>query len=106
MELASVAVDSIPTIEDQILDSTRIEPESSTLNNGLSSLSIETDETEEWKLKPAQLLRGGIVGESQESLRRRSGFCTEWKANQVSAYYEKQSEFLDGLQVCLGNDTE
>ena len=54
--------------------------------------------SEDWKLKH-QSLRGGIVDPMSEgSLRRRNGYCVEWKPNKVSAYYDKQCELLDGFK--------
>ena len=60
--------------------------------------SNTADASEDWKLKH-QSMRGGIADPSSEgTLRRRSGYCVEWKPNKISAYYEKQCELLDGLQ--------
>ncbi len=99
-------VGKLPSVEDQSMDLNRIEPASSTLQEGqadISSLSIDVQESEEWKLKHRMLREGIEEPLNQESLRRRSGYCVEWKANQISAYYEKQCELLDGLQVRFGS---
>ena len=54
-------------------------------------------DSEEWKLKHRSLREG--IQDPGERGGSGSGHCSECKPDQVSAYYEKQFELLDGLQV-------
>jgi hypothetical protein len=53
-----------------------------------------------WRLEHDYLREGIKEPQDQGPVMRRVGNCTEWKRqhNKVSAYYEKQSELLDGLK--------